>query len=338
VLKVRARQKEMNSNNNDDDDGNELEEVPLRSPKTSDIEVISDLASSATGIGSAGPVTFDNAAVNPNERSSQWILTRKPEVEQSTQPYSVTSNKSVESETMEERTKRHSIVMGQAKSEYKTHKKMLMDPNWTVVPYDGAKGISCYELPVRYLGEGKESPVYTIKASGTVSGKSADEIAKAHMDTNEISRLVWDKEISYIRELEKIAGDENTAISLTIQHAKHDPGIVGVAEREFVLLQWTHKVPSPKNARDHKWTLITRYTDHPDVPVQSSPVRALTMSVMLLEPLDPEKGGMLSDIPKTHVTLMGWAQPGGWIPESVVKLYKTKLADRIKFIRETAFC
>ena len=60
------------------------------------------------------------------------------------------------------------------------------------------------------------------------------------------------------------------------------------------------------------------------------------MSLMLLEPLTPEQGDLLL-VPRTSVTIMAWVQPGGWVPDSVVTLYKTKLADRIKFLRETNF-
>jgi hypothetical protein len=70
--------------------------------------------------------------------------------------------------------------------------------------------------------------------------------------------------------------------------------------------------------------------------VRPDPVRALTMSVIILEPLTPEQGDMLL-VPRTNVTIMAWVQPGGWIPDGVVTLYKTKLADRVKFLRGTNF-
>jgi hypothetical protein len=72
---------------------------------------------------------------------------------------------------------RHALITGQALEEYKNYKNMLADKRWKLVPYTGADGISCYELPVTYREDSKEA-VYAIKASGCVVGKTADDIAK----------------------------------------------------------------------------------------------------------------------------------------------------------------
>lgn len=128
-------------------------------------------------------------------------------------------------------------------------------------------------------------------------------------------------------------------MKLTVQYAEHTPPVPGVAKREFVYFQFSRMEPSKANKRDHAWTLICRHTDHPSRPIKENPVRALSLSVMIITPLTPQKDphdGLL-DMHSTHVTIMAWAQVGGWIPESVVTLYKTKLADRIKFLRETHF-
>jgi len=309
-----------NNNNNEEDDDVELlhvgKEVTIMESKFDKKKgmYILDLTQPVVSIGGAGPVTVENAGVPVHPLSK---------------------------ETKEQREERHKLIMGQAKSAYQEYLAMSKDKNWTIIPYNGAPDISCYELPDKKLEDG--STVYTIRAIGTVKGKTADSIAEAHMDTNEVSRKAWDgKMISSIKTIDTITdtGSGGTKsksnIQLTVQRATHNPGIPTVAEREFVQLHWSHRKESTKNKSDHEWVLITHYTEHPDYPVQSSPVRALSMSVMVLKPLTPDKSGLLS-IPTTSVTLMGWAQPGGYLPDGVVKMYKTVFGDRIKFLRETMF-
>lgn len=241
-------------------------------------------------------------------------------------------------ESDEERKDRHRLISGQALSEYKGYKKILADPTWRTVEYSRAPGISCSELPIHFLDTAKqEDPVYTIMASGLITGKYANDLARAHMDCNKISRLAWDKELSDIGLLETIHRDDARNISLTVQYAEHTPSIPGVAKREFVYFQWAYGAPTTKNKRDKSWILIARHTDHPRRPVHPTPVRALSLSVMLLEPLEPDRTSGLLESPRTNVTIMAWVQPGGWISDKIATLYKTKLADRIKFLRDTNF-
>jgi hypothetical protein len=253
----------------------------------------------------------------------------------------------------DDRRERHALITGQALEEYKNYRKLLSDKQWVAVQYNGAEGISCFEMPTTFRGDGKE-PVYTIKATGCVNGKTADQIARAHLDCNHSSRCGWDKELSDIGLLELVRSDENLGMALTVQYAEHTPVIPGVAKREFVYFQWSRRVASKKHKKaknpavgrgflltcffcqDGVWEIIARHTDHPKKPVRSDPVRAHSMSVMILEPLTPEQGDLLLS-PRTSVTIMAWVQPGGWVPDGVVALYKTKLADRIKFLRETSF-
>ena len=88
-------------------------------------------------------------------------------------------------ETEAERKARHAIIAGQAKQAYKEHKRFLADPGWRTVEYTRAPGISCHELPTRVerIGD-EEQPVYAVMASGVVEGKTADSIARAHLDSN----------------------------------------------------------------------------------------------------------------------------------------------------------
>ena len=148
----------------------------------------------------------------------------------------------------DERRERHALVTGQALEEYKNYKKLLIDKRWEAVPYKGAEGISCFEMPMTLRGEGKE-PVYTIKATGCVKGKTADDIAHAHMDHNHSSRCGWDKELSDIGLVETIRVDENLGMMLTVQFAEHTPSMPGVAKREFVYFQWSRRVASKKNKK-----------------------------------------------------------------------------------------
>lgn len=104
-------------------------------------------------------------------------------------------------EEKDDEKERHSIINGQAAIEYKNHKKLLESKNWKPIPYNGVFGITCYEY------EGLEVPgvagmVYAFKASGVVDNKSADEIARAHMNSDHPSRIIWDKDLSDIGQLE----------------------------------------------------------------------------------------------------------------------------------------
>lgn len=250
-------------------------------------------------------------------------------------PYATNENAK---ESEEDRRNRHAVIKSQVLGEYSSYKKKLEDPRWQTVQYSGGDGITCFELPVYYLDpETKQSPVHTSKASGVVMGKTADEIARAQLDTNHSTRIRWDTDLSDVGQLEVIESNPELGMKLTVDWAEHTPAAVTMAaKREFVYAQWSHRKRSDKNRDDGHWVLISRHVDHPDRPVKSSPVRALSVSVMVITPLTPSKDELIS-LPRTNVTIMAWIQMGGWIPDGVVKLYKTKLADRIKFLRETHF-
>ena len=224
-----------------------------------------------------------------------------------------------------------------AKQAYKEHKRFLADPGWRTVEYTRAPGISCHELPTRVerIGD-EEQPVYAVMASGVVEGKTADSIARAHLDSNKCTRLAWDHELSDIGRLEEVQRDDSRGMSLTVDYAVNRTRVPGVAQREFVFLQWAHAKPSAKHRSDHDWTILARHTDHPRRPVQSSPVRALSHSIMILDTLTPDRSGLLEQ-PRTNVTIAAWIVPGGWLPTNVVSLYKTVLADRIRFLRDVNF-
>lgn len=243
-------------------------------------------------------------------------------------------------ETEDERQARIKNITGQAALAFKGYKAILSNPDWKVVEYTGAKGIASYELPNQFEDpKTKKVPRYTVKATGLIEGKSADSIARAHMDANKVTRMGWDIDVSDIGLLETIKDDESaTGMRLNVQYAEHIPALslAGVAKREFVFFQFTKRTPSKKNKHDGSWVIIAESTNHPRRPVTPSAVRALTYSVIILEPLEPEKDDLIA-LPRTSMTIVGWVQPGGWIPDSAVNLYKTKLADRIKFLRETSF-
>ncbi len=123
-------------------------------------------------------------------------------------------------------------------------------------------------------------------------------------------------------------------MELNVQFAEHEPPVV--TRREFVYLELSIEEPSLSNPEDHKWTILTRETEHPSRPVRDTPVRALSRTTMILDPRPPATDGLL-EIPATDVTLVAWVDPCGRLPASVVKLYKTVLGDRLAFIKATHF-
>jgi len=228
---------------------------------------------------------------------------------------------------------RRNLYLGQALEELHSYETRLSDPKWKRVNYNGDVGISCYELASEEHG-------YTLKAEGVVEGKTADKIAAAHRDCNHISRCSWDgADITDIGLLETVreAKTADYEAYINIQYAEHNAGIPGVATREFVYLEFSQSQRSAANANDRHWTILARYTDHPKRPVRDVPVRALSRTIMMAKPLDPRVDDGLLQIPRTAVTIVAWVDPGGNVPASVIKLYKTKLADRIKFLRKTQF-
>ncbi len=231
-----------------------------------------------------------------------------------------------------ETVKRKRIIKGQASDTHDKYRPLLQDPRWSPIEYTAHKGVQCWELPVTDDG------LYSFKASGIVEWKTADSIARAHMNTDRIPRTAWDKDITDIRLLETVSYDEARGLLLTVQYAEHTPP-VPFSKREFVYFQWSHQTPSKKNESDSEWLILTRHTDHPDRPLRDDVVRALSMSSMTITPLTPkpDPADKLVSMPRTQVTLMAWIKPGGNIPDAAVKLYKTKLADRIGFLRDTSF-
>jgi hypothetical protein len=228
---------------------------------------------------------------------------------------------------------RKAVYLAQANREWGSYKQRLSDPKWKPVKYSGDKGITCYELV-------SQDGCYSLKAEGIVEHKTADKIAAAHRDCNHISRCSWDgadvSDIGLLETLrEKRAG--NCEAYINVQFAEHTPSIPLVAKREFVYLEISQCHPSEVNPDDREWIILASHTEHPKRPVRSDPVRALSRTVMRLVPEDPTVDDGLLKVPRTAVTLMAWIDPGGNITPDVVKLYKTKLADRIKKIRETQF-
>jgi len=273
------------------------------------MQVVS-LADHSAMLGSAGAVTFENA---------------KP-----VQPATATEHKPVTGESDKDRKRRHRQYIGLAKRELQAYQKTHALPGWSSVACPEGRGITCDELPVTKDG------IYTFRASGVVKGKKAQEIAERHLDHNPETRLRWDNELSHVELLESISRDDKAGILLTCQRATHTPPVVAV--REFVYIQFSFSEPSRENKYDKKWTLLVTSVDHPLAPERSDPVRALMMSVMVLEPFAPDIDPKTKQsTPKTAVTLYGWVNPGGLVPPAIVKLYKTKLADRIEFLRETLF-
>lgn len=128
-------------------------------------------------------------------------------------------------------------------------------------------------------------------------------------------------------------------MEVNVQFAEHKPAVIGVSIREFVYLEASLRETSDANCADHQWTILTRETTHPARPIRSDPVRALSRTTMILTPLPPkldEAGGI--EVPYTSVTLVASkVDPGGAVPPAVIKLYKTKLADRLAFLKKTMF-
>lgn len=272
------------------------------------------LADHSAMLGSAGAVTFENA---------------QPVVPSSVLPMDPIAAPT--SETAKERKRRHRQYIGLARQELLTYEKANTLAGWSSVACPEGSGITCDELPVTKDG------IYTFRAMGVVHGKKAQEIAERHLDCNPDTRLRWDKELSHIELVEHITRDDRAGILLTCQRALHDPPSP-VSDREFVYIQFSFSKPSRENKFDKRWTILVTSVDHPLCPVHSDPVRALMMSVMVLEPFAPDiNPDTKQSTPNTAVTLYGWVNPGGWIPPAIVKLYKTKLADRIAFLRETLF-
>jgi START domain-containing protein len=99
------------------------------------------------------------------------------------------------------------------------------------------------------------------------------------MDSNHISRLKWDKELSDIGHLETIRQDEKLGMLLTVQFAEHTPPVPGVAKREFVYFQWSRRVASKKHKKDGNWEIIARHVDHPKSVSQSSVVHVFFLTL-----------------------------------------------------------
>ena len=176
-----------------------------------------------------------------------------------------------------------------------------------------------------------------MKAQALIHGKTARELGRAHRDANKISRLAWDKDVSDIELLETIREDDTTGNVLTVQRAvlSPPPGLnLVVSKRDLVFFQFSTLGKSKANPQDEECLLIARHTEHPARPIgYEKCVRAQSMSVIRLVPMSPLKKEDDLFEPVTEVTIAGWLQLGGAIPDEVVGLYQTALADRIDFLR-----
>jgi len=230
---------------------------------------------------------------------------------------------------------RRSLYLGQAQELLTTYEELLKDKRWKSVPYSKDKHITCYEL------EAGDEEGYNLKAECIIEGKTADIIAAAHRNHQAIPRRTWDgADIHDIGLLEKVREQDINAdlrMEVNVQFAEHDAGIVGISIREFVYLEASLRETSRANPDDHKWTILTRETTHPNRPIKANPVRALSRTTMILTPLPPKNDDGII-VPSTSVTLLASrVDPGGAIPANVIKLYKTKLADRLAFLKKTMF-
>jgi hypothetical protein len=249
-------------------------------------------------------------------------------------------------ETIPEKAARHRLITGQALQTWKTHKEFLQDERWRPLEYKGGKtDIQCFSMDPQpasgFSGckpmEGDTSKVYAMKAQALIHGKTARELGRVHRDANRISRLVWDKDVSDIELLETIREDEATGNLLTVQRAvlSPPPGLsLVVSKRDLVFFQFSTIGKSRANPQDEECTLLARHTEHPARPIgYEKCVRAQSMSVIRLTPMPPVKKEDDLFEPVTEITVAGWLQLGGAIPDEVVGLYRTALADRIDFLR-----
>lgn len=238
-------------------------------------------------------------------------------------------------EDLSDPRKRKALYLGQARELTEGYEALLKDPRWKPVSYSGDKHIACYELDAG-VDEG-----YNLKAECIIEGKNADTIAEAHRNYQVIPRKQWDSADIYdIGCLEKIREmDISTTVrfELNVQFAEHKPVLPGISIREFVYIEASLREVSEANRDDHKWVILTRDTSHPNRPVRDDPVRALARTTMILTPLPPKnEDGIL--IPQTSVTLVfSKVAPGGNVPDGAIKLYKTKPADRLAFLKKTMF-
>jgi len=236
----------------------------------------------------------------------------------------------------EDRRRRRGVYLAQARELVETYEGRLKDKRWTPVPYGGDKRITCYEF------EAGAEDGYNLKAECIIEGKTADSIATAHRNHQAIPRRSWDgDDIHDIGLLETVREQDispDLRMEVNVQFAEHKPVVPGIAVREFVYIEASLRERSTTNPDDHKWIILTRETDHPARPVRSDPVRAFSRTIMILTPLPPkgDSDGLL--IPSTSVTLVAFkVSPGGYITPAVIKLYKTKLADRLAFLKKTMF-
>ena len=239
------------------------------------------------------------------------------------------------SSSEDERRERLKFYLGQAKELLETYEARLQDTRWKPVSYERDKHISCYEF------EAGPKDGYNLKAECVIEGKTATVIANAHRNHQVIPRRTWDgKDIHFIKKLEDVRNQDVTPdvrVEANVQVAEHKPAIPGLAIREFVYIEASLREKSDANPQDWKWTILTRETDHPERPIRDNPVRAFSRTIMVLTPL-PSLQDQGITVPRTAVTLVAYmVRPGGVIPDVVIKLYKTKLADRLAFLKKTMF-
>lgn len=241
--------------------------------------------------------------------------------------------------TISAEEERKRLILLDALAQYKAHRRYLSSRKWKLVPFDGGDGISVFYLPADATDHGHRMT----KATGTVIGKTADEIARRHRDTNKITRLRWDKDIFDIGPVGVVDANPSIGIALEVQWEVRQP-YGAFLKREHVVFQWSQSKTCPRlfpkdengdvissgGSSDNSWIIITCSTSHHNRPVPAkSSDRISLLNVMTLEPLTPASGiDSILPIPRTSVTLMGWTHP----QDSDVSL-----AQRVQFLQKVKF-
>lgn len=233
------------------------------------------------------------------------------------------------------RDEMHDAYRAQALGSFKQIKSWMRDSDeWSVVDYPADRTIQLWERTV----DGGDNPIYMMKVKGFIHSAHtnpemrrndtiATKLSKMLCDYNTVTRLSWEEpDMVDIRLIDSI-DPLNAETSLQRPHTaviwSHIKIPSPIADRDFVNVQFAFCKPSRHHTEDREWWVIHRHTTHERYPPNenSGLVRGQQTTGTHLRPT--KKG--------VQISIVTWVRPNGLIPAATVKLYKSRLGDRVRY-------
>lgn len=195
-------------------------------------------------------------------------------------------------------------LMGQS---YELLYKLIDSTDWELIE-DTTSTVSLHQLP-------NSDGFFTLKAQGIIEGR-IERIIYINKDHNPETRLQWDKDVNDVSFLESYVTREGELCLVKSVVSLPPP----IASRVSL------GIMSHARTSDDTQVVIFRTTVNPRYEVPKDCVAVDAFSAVVVR--DVGEG-------KCHIVVVAYVNPGGWIPSTIVNMYKEKVRKRIPLIEQT---